>query len=110
MIRFFSLFCFFLSICVLFIFAIDVLSCCGFFFCVSHSQNLRKYDQQPLPRIKWLDKLSFRRIEKLNQEAKTNQDDLYLIIELENFAHPIVFDQKVREIVVLSFFYHMTGF
>jgi hypothetical protein len=49
--------------------------------------------------IKWLDKLTFRKIEKINQEAGDDGEKMFLIVDLPNFQRPIVFHQKV----VLSF-------
>lgn len=53
---------------------------------------MQRYDQYELPRVKWLDKLSFRRIEKINQDTP-DEDQLYLIVDLPNFRRPIVFHQ-----------------
>ena len=53
---------------------------------------IQRYDQNELPRVKWLDKLSFRRIEKMNQ-ATPEDEDMYLVIDLPNFRRPVIFDQ-----------------
>ena len=47
-----------------------------------------------MPKVKWLDKLSFRRIEKMNQ-ATPEDETLYLIVDLPNFKRPIVFHHLV---------------
>ena len=51
-----------------------------FFHCddpLVSTQIIQRYDQTELPKVKWLDKLSFRKIEKMNQVCSLNGDRPY---------------------------------
>lgn len=65
-------------------------------------QLKNKYHDGYLPKNDWLDKLTFREIEKISQEEKTRSKQMYLTIEfpkivIENVEYNVIFFEKNAE-------------
>ncbi|RWS23618.1 phosphatidylinositol 3-kinase catalytic subunit type 3-like isoform X1, partial [Leptotrombidium deliense] len=62
----------------------------------------KRYHNGHIPKIDWLDKLTFLEIERLAQEEKTNSNHMYLSIEfpkvmVDNVEHNVVYFEKNAE-------------
>jgi len=58
---------------------------------------LRRYEQKELPTMRWLDKLTLRRIEKMQQWHRLHpldNESKFLTVEFPGFKHPVVYHQK----------------
>jgi hypothetical protein len=49
-----------------------------------------------MPKIKWLDKLTFQKIEKINKESNESDTHMKLIVDLQDFQRPVVFHQRAN--------------
>eukprot|EP00462_Mataza_sp_D1_P020946 CAMPEP_0175147654 /NCGR_PEP_ID=MMETSP0087-20121206/16121_1 /TAXON_ID=136419 /ORGANISM="Unknown Unknown, Strain D1" /LENGTH=820 /DNA_ID=CAMNT_0016432885 /DNA_START=12 /DNA_END=2474 /DNA_ORIENTATION=+ len=59
-------------------------------------KTIRRYEQKELPKVRWLDSLTLRRIEKMQQayyNAGVTEDGMFLTVEFPGFKHPIVYHQ-----------------
>lgn len=70
--------------------------------CYKLNKLKNKYHDGFLPRNDWLDKLTFREIEKISQDEKTRSKQMYLTIEfpkivIENNEYNVVFFEKNAE-------------
>lgn len=59
---------------------------------------IKLHERADLPHLLWLDKLSYRQIEKIHLEESLHSDDIYLYIDLPRFAMPIVFCEQEASI------------
>jgi len=59
---------------------------------------IRRYDQRELPAVGWLDKLTLKRIQRIQTAdiavQPSEENNIYLTIEFPGFKHPVVYHQR----------------
>lgn len=54
---------------------------------------VKKHERGDLPRLEWLDQLTFRQIEKIHAQETAKSKDIYLYVDLPRFDFPILFNE-----------------
>ncbi|GAA95268.1 uncharacterized protein L969DRAFT_92472 [Mixia osmundae IAM 14324] len=54
---------------------------------------VKKYEGGDIKPLDWLDKLTFREIERIHAEESVKSNKLYLYVDLPRFDHPIIFHE-----------------
>ncbi|PWA01443.1 hypothetical protein BB558_002456 [Smittium angustum] len=59
-------------------------------------KNLKKYENNEMKKLDWLDKLVFEKIEKSRNKMKEELDGIFLTFELNKFDFPLVWSETER--------------
>lgn len=73
-----------------------------FFFFFVYVQLSKKYRDGHMVKVDWLDRLTFREIEMINEKQKRDSNFMYLMIEFpnihfDNTEFTVVYFEKVRK-------------
>ena len=55
---------------------------------------LKKFERGTIKKCEWLDKFTFREIEKINQSERTSSKKMLLFVEFPKFDHSVVFHER----------------
>eukprot|EP00053_Salpingoeca_punica_P017396 m.167592 g.167592 ORF g.167592 m.167592 type:complete len:821 (+) comp17196_c0_seq2:270-2732(+) len=65
-------------------------------------QLYRKYQENEIPHIDWLDRVTLRKVEALKKVEKAATKDMHITIELPQFKCPVVYCERAVEVTVIN--------
>ncbi|KAG8929907.1 Phosphatidylinositol (PI) 3-kinase [Tulasnella sp. 418] len=58
---------------------------------------VKKYERDDMPKLDWLDKITFRRMEEIHAAETEKSESLFLYIDLPRFDFPVIFSESSQE-------------